>query len=85
MSYNDQWVKQPFRHPPLSARTKVFQMYQKKINESHHDDLMCYIDAFVLYNNTMIGLYKKYNPWLKQRYLSRRSFMPKEEDNQYYD
>ena len=80
MAYNDQWVKAPFKHPPLSARTKVFEMYQKKINESHHDDLISYIDAFVLYNNTMIGLYKKYNPWLKQRYLSRRSFMPREED-----
>ena len=55
MAYNDQWVKEPFRHPPLSARTKVFEMYQKKINESHHNDLMCYIDAFVLYNNTMIS------------------------------
>jgi hypothetical protein len=71
--------KQNIKHPPLTMRTKVLEVYYKKLSESDH------IDALVLYKNTMAGLYKKFNPWLKQRYYTRQSFMPKEEDYEDYD
>jgi hypothetical protein len=66
--------KQSIKHPPLSMRMKVLEVYYKKLSESDH------IDALVLYKNTMGGLYHRFNPWLRQRFYTRKSFMPKEEE-----
>jgi len=71
MSY---YNKQNIKHPPLTMRMKVLEVYYEKIEVSNH------IDALVLYKNTMAGLYKKFNPWLKVRYYNRESFKPKQED-----
>jgi hypothetical protein len=65
--------RQNIKHPPISMRMKVLEKYYEKIKVSDH------IDALVLYKNTMAGLYKNYNPWLKVRYYSRDSFKPKQE------
>jgi len=83
--YKPKDKKKPIKHPPLSMRIRVSEVYYRKINQSHHDDLMNYVDALVVYKNTMSGLYKKFNPWLKQSNYTRQSFMPKEEYYEDYD
>jgi hypothetical protein len=59
MSYNDQWVKAPFKHPSLSARNKILDQYYKNL------EVMDRIDAYVSYNTSMHFLYCKDNPHLK--------------------
>ena len=80
MAYYNQWDKnKTIKHPPLSMRMKVLEKYHEKAQTSN------YIDALVLYKNTMAGLYKKFNPWLKVRYYNRESFKPKQEDYEEYE